>query len=414
MNQTKILIIGAGIGQIPLIRQAKSRGLYVIVVTVPGDYPGIKAADECWFIDIFDKETIANKALAHGISAVISDQNDFAMPTVAYVAEKIGLPGNTTEQVYSYCDKNTFLDICTKVGVPTPHHIEMSEPICLPDDIPFSLPWIVKPSDAQSSIGVKKIDSISEYSDAVSFAISRSKSSRAILEEFFYGKEIVCEGIILNGKYYNLAFADRLYFNRSDILIPKQTLFPSEIEPSLLNQIVEYESRIADYVKPKFAIVHSEYLVDEQRKEIRIVESALRGGGVYISSDIIPLVTNFDLTNWLLDQALGIQYDLDPIIANLQNNSAGYMCFYLLDGVVSSINGIDSLETLSNVKMDYIHDIQINMHTKPLVNKGDRYGPILISAKNRLELDLVIKHIQDLLKIEVTNDKGITNGIVWG
>ena len=42
----KLIILGAGIYQAPLIRQAKELGLFVIVVSSPGDYPGFALADK--------------------------------------------------------------------------------------------------------------------------------------------------------------------------------------------------------------------------------------------------------------------------------------------------------------------------------------------------------------------------------
>ena len=37
----KIMILGAGIYQVPLIRAAKEMGFFVIVVSIKGDYPGL-------------------------------------------------------------------------------------------------------------------------------------------------------------------------------------------------------------------------------------------------------------------------------------------------------------------------------------------------------------------------------------
>ena len=55
---SKVLIIGAGIGQVPLCRLIKQRGLFLIVVTIPGDYPCIALADKVYYIDIYDREEI--------------------------------------------------------------------------------------------------------------------------------------------------------------------------------------------------------------------------------------------------------------------------------------------------------------------------------------------------------------------
>lgn len=64
------------------------------------------------------------------------------MPTVAYIAEKLELPGNTFAQVMSYCNKNNFRDNCDKLNIPVPKHISVNS-----DDYNFSefncrLPWL--------------------------------------------------------------------------------------------------------------------------------------------------------------------------------------------------------------------------------------------------------------------------------
>ena len=46
---TKIMILGAGIYQVPLIETAKKMGLYTIVVSIPGNYPGFALADKVYY-----------------------------------------------------------------------------------------------------------------------------------------------------------------------------------------------------------------------------------------------------------------------------------------------------------------------------------------------------------------------------
>ena len=45
----KIMILGAGIYQVPLIKTAKKLGLYTIVVSIPGNYPGFELADKVYY-----------------------------------------------------------------------------------------------------------------------------------------------------------------------------------------------------------------------------------------------------------------------------------------------------------------------------------------------------------------------------
>lgn len=411
---TKLLIIGAGIGQVPILQRAKSKGIHVTVVSVPGPYPCLEMADDVIYKDIYDREGIVLEAKKRGITAVISDQNDLTNPTVAYVAEKLGLPGNKFSTVMSFCNKNQFRDNCEKAGVPVPKHMAVDSVDCDFSHFDCPLPWIVKPADSQSSIGIQRIDKMEDFIPALEFALSKSPTHTAIVEEYFFGHEIVCEGFINNGKYYLLSFADRKYFDLQDLLIPSQTLFPSTVDKELLDTVVSYEQKIAAYTEPSFAIVHSEYLIDLKSKEIRIVESALRGGGVYISSDLIPMASGIDINEVLLNKALGNDVDVDSVFENKAEKASGYICFYLPDGIVTSITGVEELKALPFVSKAYIDDIKAGQRTEKMTYKGARKGPILVSADNREELERNISIVQNTLKISVEGEDGTVSGIIWG
>ena len=342
-----------------------------------------------------------------------SDQNDLMNPTVAYVAEKLGLPGNKFETVMSFCNKNKYRDNCEKAGVPVPMHIAVDSVDYDFADFTCPFPWIVKPADSQSSVGVQKVENMEELLPALEFALSKSKTHSAIVEEFFEGVEFVAEGFINDGKYYLLNFADRKYFDLKELLIPNQTLFPSILDQSILDKVVEYETKMAALMKPNFGIVHSEYLVNLQSKEIRVVESALRGGGVYISSHLIPLSTGIDINEVLLMKALGIEVNVDEIIANKELKAAGYVCFYLPEGQVISVGGLDEIKDFSFVKKICIDDIVVGKKTEKMLHKGLRKGPILVSGENREDLEKNIAIVQNTLQINVIGLDNIVRGIVW-
>lgn len=412
-KKEKLLIIGASIGQVPLLKKAKSKGIHVTVVTIPGNYPCISLADDVIYLDIYDRDGIVKEAKKRGITAVISDQNDLMNPTVAYVSEKLGLPGNQFDTVMSYCNKNLFRDNCEKAGVPVPKHVAVYDMNYDFTTFDCQLPWIVKPADSQSSIGVQRIESIDELKPALEFALSKSPTHSAIVEEYFCGHEIVCEGFIFDGKYHLLSFADRKYFDLPDLLIPSQTLFPSIVNPVLLNKVVEYERNLTAYNNPYLAIVHSEYLINLESGEIRIVESALRGGGVYISSDLIPMATGIDINEVLLDMAMGNSLDVDAIFNSRNDSASAYVCFYLPDGTITDIKGIEEVKELPFVRKAYIDDIKIGQKTEKMTYKGARKGPILVSGDNRSILEENIRTVQNTLRIVVVDDDGNVGGICW-
>lgn len=409
----RVLIIGAGIGQLFLARKIKARGHFLITVTLPGNQPVIEIADKVYYVDVFDKEGVLQVAKDENIDAVISDQNDLMMPTVAYVAEKMGLPGLRITQVDAFCNKNHYRDNCDKLGIPVPRHIEVKT-VEIPKEFEsIAFPWIVKPADSQSSVGVAKVNNRQEYFTAIGKALEYSKSHTAILEEFFEGQEIVVEGFIYQGKYYNLGFADRKYFDLDRLFIPSQTIFPSVIDEDVKKRIVECEEKMAKYVNPEFAIVHSEYLYNANNGSFRVVESALRGGGVYISSHLIPLHTDIDINNILLDCVLGNEIDVEAVMANCREKASGYICFYLPEGEVIKTEGLDSIRQMECVKMVCLDDVKVGDKTPPLTHKGQRLGPIIVLGDSREDIESKIKDIQDTLDIRVKSKNGEIFGVKW-
>lgn len=408
----KFLLIGAGIGQVFIAKKIKQRGHYLVVIAYNSIPEVINLADKFIHQDLFDYEKVLDIAKCEKIEAVVSDQHDIIAPLVAYIAEKMNLPGNSFDALNSYCNKNIFRDNCDLLNIPVPKHIRVTDLIVPSVFMNNSFPWIVKPADSQSSIGVKKVSSVDECLDAIKDALLYSRTNSAIVEEFFEGKEVVAEGFIWNGNYYNLGFADRKYFNIVNAFIPSQTIFPSLVKPDILNKIIECESAMAKYVSPKFAIVHSEYLYNESG-EIRVVESALRGGGVYISSHLIPLYSGIDINDILLDAAEGQEVNFDMILQSRVERSSAYVCFSLPEGVVESIKGVEEIQSRESVCFADFSMLNVGMKTLPMTHKGQRLGPIIISAQNRTELESEIAIIQDILKVKMENSKDINNSVIW-
>lgn len=406
-------MIGAGIGQIYLSKKIKQRGDYLIVVTLPGYQPVIEIADKVCYCDVFDKDGVLRIARQECVDAVISDQNDTMMPTVAFVAENMNLPGLRIVQVEAYCNKNHYRDNCDKLGIPAPKHVEVHE-MKIPTEffsVPF--PWIVKPADSQSSVGVEKVSSEEECIVALGKAIGYSKTGSAILEEFFSGQELVAEGFIYQGRYYNLGFADRKYFKLNRLFIPSQTIFPSSLGNNILAKINDCEQRMAGHVKPEFAIVHSEYLYNSQTGEFCVVESALRGGGVYISSHLVPLYSGIDINETLLDCICGKRIDMDAVMSKRNNKAAGYVCFYLPEGTITNVNGMEAAANLPFVKMMCVDDVKVGKIASALTHKGQRLGPIIVTGDDRLDVEKNITRLKNTIEVTIEDIDGCKRGINW-
>jgi phosphoribosylaminoimidazole carboxylase (NCAIR synthetase) len=113
----KIMILGAGIYQVPLILKAKELGIYTIVVSIRGNYPGFNFADKCYFLDTRDFEGILEAASNEKIDGIITTGTDVAVKAIGYVNDKLGLSGISYRAAELSTDKALMKDAFVKGGV---------------------------------------------------------------------------------------------------------------------------------------------------------------------------------------------------------------------------------------------------------------------------------------------------------
>jgi len=408
----KLMILGASQCQVPIIRQARQMGYVVIVVSVEGNYPGFSIADKSYKIDVRDHAKIIEIARNEKISGILTDQTDISVPTVAYVARALGLPGIEVECALRFTNKYSMRQHCDQIGIPVPQYAQVSsihEARIFTKN--FQFPLILKPVDSQGSRGVIQVNTLDELELVFQDVIIHSSVKQLICEEFFKGKEIVIEGFMADNEFTNLIIGDREYFDLPNIFIPRRTLFPSQIEPTLQQKLLQLNTKLITGFSPKFGITHSEYLINEKTGDVRLVETAIRGGGVFISSDLIPLASGLDANKLLIAHALGEEVTILDRMQSKQR-AAAYLCFYLPDGEISSIQGIQEVQAITGVRKAFLENIKIGMTTSKMTDKTMRLGPILVAAENENDLWEIITEVQNTLKIEVSTSEGIQN-IIW-
>ena len=95
----KLAIIGASYLQNPLIEKAKSMGVETHVFAWECGDIGEKTADYFYPISIVEKEQILEKCKQIGIDGICTIASDLATIAVNYVANAMGLIGNSLECV---------------------------------------------------------------------------------------------------------------------------------------------------------------------------------------------------------------------------------------------------------------------------------------------------------------------------
>lgn len=409
-----ILILGASALQVPLIKFVKNRGFRVIVVSIPGDYPGFEIADRSVICDVRDADSIISQIEDEDIAAVMTDETDISVPTVAIIAEKLGLSGNSPAVAKVYSNKYLMREACHEANVPVPHYVQIStdseiEALC--SGIKF--PAMMKPEDNQGSRGVFKVNTVSEIAIHFAESISYSSTNKIIVEEFFQGKEFVVEGYVVDGQYINWGIAERRYFNIDNRFIPCQTIFPALLDEDIKKELIKAEVRLHNSLNPSFGMIHSEYIVNFETGEYVLVETALRGGGVFISSHLVPLFTGYNNYDLLLDCCLGNKRDFFDVRFDKKGKASAYMCFYLPPGIIEYVSGIDEVQSFPQVVLACLDDIEVGKSIFPIENKTQRLGPIIIAADNRKELEGVMSFVKETLQIIVRTSSGEKENIRW-
>ena len=90
--------------------------------------------------------------------------------------------------------------------------------------------------------------------------------------------------------------------------------------------------------------------------------------------------------------------------------SSSYICFYLKEGTITNITGLEQVRRDS--MMVCLNDIKKGYISMPLQHKGQRLGPIILQAENRDIMEEKIKKIQNTLVIE-TDSSNYRNAILW-
>ena len=403
------MILGAGVYQVDLIKKSKELGHETIVVS-PGDYPGMKYADKVLDVNILDHEAVYEAARAENVDGIISDQTDMAVYSIAYACEKLGLPGNGTEIASLFIDKHLMRIRCQELGLPTIPSEQVSSLEEAREVLKrIGLPAIIKPVDSGGSRGISRINSEEDLRTHYDEATGFSGNGKVIIEKFITGREFEVDSIALGGEVRTLMYADLNEFKIPNVFASMTRLYPSVAEQETVDRLLAYDKAVLEGFGIVQGLTHSEYIMDETDGEIYLIETALRGGGTYISSHIAELQTRINTSQFLIQMALG-ELDSIPDFETARCHS-GYVAFYLPPGRVLSTEGVADVMDLPFVAKTTMESLKVGDITKEFHDKRNRHAVILYGA-SREELNARIEEIKSLLKIRIETSEGL-KGPIW-
>jgi biotin carboxylase len=302
---SKILVIGAGWEQGALIQTIKDAG-HTIIATHPFlNNEGFPMADHFYVKDSRDIRAHLTIAQTHKIDAVITDNCDYSFYTASIVAQKKKLPfAGIRSAIYSN-DKYQQRVACAASGIKQPEFrkvTDLEELKAVEKELGF--PLILKPVDSRGTFGVTITRDSKTLHEAFFDAIANSPSHTLICERFIPGTLVTVDGFCFTNGHKSLAVASRK-FEEGPKPVTKEIIYPARFSDSLNLQLLQNHEKVVKALGYHYGHTHGEYIVAENN-EIYLVECTNRGGGVYTSSVIVPLITGIDLNLILMNQSLGI------------------------------------------------------------------------------------------------------------
>ena len=305
--QKKIMFLGATQFQIPPIKYAKEQGHHVITVDYLPENPGHKYGDEYHNVSTTDKDAILELAQRLEIDGIVAYASDPAAPTQAYVANKMGLPGNPYESVEILARKDLFRDFLAKHDFLVPESDAFYE---LEEAKPWfnklTKPVIVKPVDSSGSKGVSKISSIDELEEAFNYALEFSREKKVVVEAFFVrdGYQVAGDGFVVDGKLAFRCWANEHFDKLCKNFVPIGESFPSIMSDYTQDQAHAETQRLLDLLGMKHGALNFDFHYDKDGN-FSFLELGPRNGGNLIP-EVIKYATGVDMVKYTVDSALGL------------------------------------------------------------------------------------------------------------
>ncbi|MDQ8186281.1 ATP-grasp domain-containing protein [Pelagicoccus sp. SDUM812002] len=393
------IVLGGTYPHIKLLKNLSIRGFETVLI----DYYSVPCAaphaDKHIQASTLDREKVLEIAIAENAALVISSCIDQANLIACSVAETLNLPHPyNTEKGNIVTNKLLMKEFMRSNNIPSSDFIAIRNP-SQTDCLTLNYPLIVKPSDSNSSKGVKRIEKQDQISEAIKSAIRLSRSREAIVEEFIEGREVGMDFYINNG-------IPKLLITKERRKIPSTAtaaqqiygcFWPAELSEEEIKESIEIAGRIATSLEIRDSPLMIQAIAGKDG--ISVIEFAARFGGGE-SFKVIELATGVDIID------LSIRSFLHETVDILPSPSDFIFAETFLYSHECDFHHIDIDESATkDGTIDHVHQYKTKgMHVGLELTSNNRVGSIIVSARDREEVKRKIN--KALNCVEVIDNEG--------
>ena len=398
---SRVLVIPGGKSQYLLIKKLKNEGHEVVCIDPDINAIGMGISDYPIVGDILDKKNCVKIAKDYEVNAVISDECDIAMPVVAYLGSELNLITLSINEAELYTNKAKMRIFCKETGFLYPEFkicYTVEEALEFYKNKKFEK-LIIKPLDSNSSRGVFLISNEDELKRKYIETQSFSKQDKAVLcERYIEGTEFTVDGLVLGDTHYSLAVSEKRHYEYNPNIA-------CELFFSYKNDRFDYDylRYINDlYVKKtglRFGLTHAEYKYENGN--YYLIEIGARGGGNYISSHIVPLFSNINSYDYLINMSLRKEFLFSSKELKFNKKRCAVLKFFDVDkeGYVSEITNLELLKSSKILKYEF--RFQKGDYITKAENDSNRVGFYIAWEENEYKLREIMKMIEENVRIEI-------------
>ena len=382
-----MLFVGAGRHQKRAIKRAQELGLRVVAVDRNGEAPGLAEADVGEVVDFTDVEAVTEAGRRNAVDGVLTVSADRAVPVVAAVAERLGLPGIGSETAHLMTHKIAMRTRLADAGVPQPRYAavrSVHDGHAALDTV--GLPAVLKPADSGGQRGVFRLESRDDLDAHLHAAIAESPSEEAILESYHEGLELNGLAIVRGGRVTPLTLSDRLRPPGIGFGVGWIHVYPSRL---FADPLTEAEQAVVSTVHAlglKDGIAFPQLIVGEDDRAYMIECAARIPGGQM--ADLAMHAVGVDLVEIALRQALGVDVPDELVTPRFQKPLAIRFLTAqpgpLPTGRVRSVGPLDKVLAFPGVVQADVF-IQPGETIRPVRLDGDRRGYVIAVGDTNVE-----------------------------
>lgn len=372
----QMMILGAGIYQVPLIKKARELGFRTLVVSYPGPYPGFALADEVLYLDTTDEERILLAAQERGICGICTTGTDVAVRSIGLVNDAMHLSGISREAARILTDKSLMKEAFAKEGVRTaPFRKVESQKEAHEAFRELGAPCVVKATDKSGSRGIIRVDSEDQLDAAYETAAKVTGKPYLLLEKFIAGHEIGVDAFLKDGEPVLLLPHDKLMYRGERTSVPVGHIFPYAMSDALSADLFDQVRRIVRATGMDNCPINMDAFVVGE--EIFVIEAGGRCGATCIP-ELVSLYGGIDYYGQMLLAAAGERTDFTLRTATPCRAS---LLYRNRPGRLLAIRE-DKIAHLANAGIQVSFDYGPGAPLPAMANGTDRIGQVIAPCKD--------------------------------